>query len=199
MFRPAHSTSIGRPTARRTSASRSMVSGVCLPSVSSTMMRHSAFAGSTIRMFAHKPSRSMARKNVPGSLPQSLQQVGRAEEQAERMAEHALAGVPDAERVAHHAVGAVAGDEIVRGHALARAAVEIDELGGDAVALVLERFEPRPIAQAHGRARLREVAQHRVEPHLRARLQPLRAVGSRAAARSAAAAACGRARSRQGW
>ena len=58
------------------SAARSTLSGVCLPSVSSAIRRHSPFAGSMTRILAHSPSRSMARKNTPGSLPQRANRSG---------------------------------------------------------------------------------------------------------------------------
>ena len=50
---------------------------------------------------------------------------------------------------------------------------------GDAVAVVLERLEPRAMAQPHRGRGLRELPQDRIEPHLRAGLQPHRAVGLR--------------------
>jgi hypothetical protein len=76
MLQPTQSTSNGRPTARRISASLSIDSGVCLPSLSITIRRHMALSGSTTRIFAHNPSRSMARKNVPSALPTRLRKSG---------------------------------------------------------------------------------------------------------------------------
>ena len=131
-------------------------------------------------MLAHNPSRSMARKNVPSALPQRFEQIRRAEEQMQRMAEHALPGQSDAERVADRAGRAVAADEIIRLDALARAGREIDDVGGHAGAGVLERIRAATVAQPHARRRQREAAQDRVEPHLRAGLQPHRAVRLRA-------------------
>ncbi len=138
-----------------------------------------ALAGSITRILAQSPSRSMARKNVPGALPHVLQQIGRAEEQVQRMAEHALADEADAERVADRAGGAVAADQIV-GDDRSRAPVSRStKLRRDARAGVLERFELGAIAQLHRRRRTREVAQDRIEPHLRAGLQAHRAVALR--------------------
>ena len=113
-----------------------------------------------------------------GLAAAGFQQIRRTEIKMHRMAER-VAVEPDIERAAHHAVRAVAADEIIGLDSLASATVEIDDLRGHAAFGFLERFEPRSVAQAHMRKGAREALQDRVEPHLRAHLQPHRAVAFR--------------------
>ena len=149
-------------------------------------------------MFAHRPSRSIPRKKVPGSLPQSSSRSGARKNRLSGWPSTPWPVKSDAERVAHPAVGAVAGDQIVRGHAFARTAVEIDEFGGDAVAQVLERFQPRAVAQAHGRKGLREVVAGSDRTTSASTPAAARGCGSAESAPRATAAGSGRVRSRQG-
>ena len=175
MLALSHSTSNGLPTARRISASLSMVSGVCLPSLSSTISRHMRVGRIDHADVGPQPAAIDGEEERARLLADALEKIRRAEEQMQRMAEHALPGQSDAELAADRALGAVAADEIVRLDALALAALEIDDLGADTRAVVLEEFKPRAVAQRHAGRGQREVAQDRVEPHLRAGLQPHRA------------------------
>jgi hypothetical protein len=179
MLKPSQSTSTGRPTARRRNAALSTLSAR-LPAAG---VEH------------HQPPHGVDRIDDADVGPQSvpidgeeerarrlaalLQEIGRTEEQVYRVAKHARTGEPDAERIADRAGGAIAADQIARHDAFACAALEIDEVGNDAVAGVLERFEPGAMAKPHAGRGLRQRAQHRVEPHLRTGLQPHRAVAFR--------------------
>ena len=64
-------------------------------------------------MFAHSPSAVDGKKERAFCLADALEEVGRAEEKMQRMAEHALPGQPDAELAADGAGRAIAADEIV--------------------------------------------------------------------------------------
>ena len=137
-----------------------------------------AFTGSMIRTFDQAPSTIDGEEERGWLAAATLQQVRRAEIQMHGMAKR-LAVKIDAKRAAQQAVRAIAPHEIIGLDALALSAVEIDDLRGHAARGRLEGFEPRTVAQAHVRKCTGEALQDRVEPHLRAYLQPHRAVGLR--------------------
>ena len=130
--RPAIPHRSGRPTARCSNAARSTLSGVCLPSLSSTIRRHRPLAGSITRILAHSPSRSMARKNTPGSLPQRANRSGARKNRCSGWPSTPSPLEPNAQGVADRAGGAVAADKVLRLDRLALAGVEIVQLGGHA-------------------------------------------------------------------
>ena len=79
------------------------------------------------------------------------------------------------ERLAHQAARAVAADDVARLDLLARAGFGILDDGRHQIGILLERDEPRAIAQGYALLRRRECAQDRIEHILRAALAPLRA------------------------
>src|SRR5262245_17142898 len=82
----------------------------------------------------------------------------------------------DAERTTHQAVGAVAADQVVGLNTLTAATREIDDVGADAVLQDFKGFQSCQIVEIDVRERAGEALQYRVEPHLRANLEPHRAV-----------------------
>ena len=124
------------------------------------------------------PDAAAVDRNIEGAgLAAALrQQVGRAEEHVDGIADDALTGERDAEAAPHQAGGAVAADEIVGGDRVTRAVGEVGDFGGHALAVLRKGFQPMPVIEAHARERARPLRQHGVEPDLRAGLQ---AVGAR--------------------
>src|SRR6185437_7521181 len=76
-----------------------------------------------------------------------LHEIGTAENNIRRIGEDALARHRDAETFAHCAGAAVAADEIARADRRALAAVDILDLGGDAIRILREAGELGAIAQ----------------------------------------------------
>src|SRR6188768_153955 len=101
----------------------------------------------------------------------------------QRMAQYALTLETDPELFPDRAGRAVAAHEIGGLDPFAAAAFEVDDRGGDAVAGVLEGFKPAAITQVDSRRRQCKVPQDRIEPHLRAGLQPHGTPGLRLEAR----------------
>src|SRR5262245_47902070 len=85
----------------------------------------------------------------------------------------------NAKRLAHCAVRPIAPDQVLGLNVLRPASFEIDNLRAHATGGLLKGFEAAAVAQAHMRKRASEALKDRVEPHLRADLQPHRAVGLR--------------------
>ena len=125
-------------------------------------------------------------------------QPGTAEDHIGGVGEGCGADHRNAERLAHQAASAVASHEIVRPHGLARAGSQVLDLGRDAVAVLHEGHQARPVAHLDARLRGREVAQDRIEHVLRTALAPLRAHRRRRAPRRASGNARARARSQRG-
>ncbi len=107
-----------------------------------------------------------------GLAAAALQQIGGAEEEVKRMTEHASSRQADTEPFADCAVGAVAGNKVARGDPRALPACEVDEVGRHPVVPVLEGLEPRAVTQAKARPGLCKRSEDRIEPELRADLQP---------------------------
>ncbi len=98
-----------------------------------------------------------------------------AEDDVRGVGQNRIAGHADAERLAHQAARAVAADDVPRVYLLARAGFGVLDDGRHQIGVLLERDEPRAIAQGHALPRRRERAQDRIEHVLRATFAPLRA------------------------
>src|SRR5262245_45193372 len=105
----------------------------------------------------------------------NLQKIGRAEIQVDRISQR-LAAEPDAKRAAHRAICTIASYEVVGLDVLALTALEVDDFCADAVLPRRKGFEPCAVLQAYLGKHPGETLQDRIEPHLRAHLQPHRAV-----------------------
>ena len=109
---------------------------------------------------------------LAAALPQ---QIRRAKKHIERIAQRALAGERDAEAAADEACGAVAADQIVGAQRLTLVMRQVRNLGGDAVARLREGLQPVPVLDREAGKRAGQFQQQRIEPDLRAGLQPVRA------------------------
>src|SRR5262245_64512415 len=87
-----------------------------------------------------------------------------------------LANQADAERTTHQAVAAVAADKVVGLNTLTAATRDVDDLGADAVLQDFKGFQPCQIVEVDVRERAGKALQYGVEPHLRADLEPHRAM-----------------------
>src|SRR5262249_26136428 len=106
---------------------------------------------------------------------QKLEKIGGAEIQVNRISQ-SLAAEPDAKRAAHHAICTVASYEVVGPDVPPLTALEVDDFCADAVLRRRKGFEPCAVLQAYLGKRPGETLQDRIEPHLRAHVQPHRAV-----------------------
>ncbi|MBK8063816.1 MAG: hypothetical protein IPK29_06925 [Betaproteobacteria bacterium] len=116
----------------------------------------------------------------------ALEQVLRAQVDAQVVAfgEHAVE--LDAQRASHAALGAVAGGQVAAAHADALAGGGHHQLRRDALGVLFETLEPPAVLELHVRVAARELAQHRVEPDLGAEGGRLRAVRAGPCARAGA-------------
>src|SRR6185312_6156622 len=101
--------------------------------------------------------------------------VGGAEEKVDRVTQNALPGQSNAQLVANGAGRAIARDKIVSLNDFALAGLEIDYPALDRRSCILKVLQAGSIPQLDARPCEREVAQNRIEPHLRTRLEAHRA------------------------